>query len=165
MNKVTTDKYKQMTQMAQTLTHFMEDLQKRCKNLFVMGIIFIIDRNLFVVILFHVLLFYIILFFFFFFYVLFFFCISLFYFYYFFFNFILDKEFEPYVQKINQIDSNVSELERTVLLLDEYTKRLGLLSSFVVFFICCCCCVVCYICYFFQIYLLICYVILILILK
>ena len=38
----------------------------------------------------------------------------------------LDKEFEPYVQKINQIDTNVTELERTVQLLDEYTKRLGI---------------------------------------
>jgi len=34
------------------------------------------------------------------------------------------EEFEPYLKKIDQIDANVSELEHTVFLLDEYSKRL-----------------------------------------
>lgn len=36
-----------------------------------------------------------------------------------------DKEFDPYLKKIDEIDSNVNELEHTVQLLDDYTKRLG----------------------------------------
>eukprot|EP01126_Amoeba_proteus_P011699 TRINITY_DN1476_c0_g1_i6.p1 TRINITY_DN1476_c0_g1~~TRINITY_DN1476_c0_g1_i6.p1 ORF type:complete len:177 (-),score=55.88 TRINITY_DN1476_c0_g1_i6:157-648(-) len=34
------------------------------------------------------------------------------------------KEFQPYLHQIDEIDANVVELERTVLLLDEYTKRI-----------------------------------------
>jgi len=34
------------------------------------------------------------------------------------------KEFAPYLQKIDDIDASVAELERVVLVLDEYTKRL-----------------------------------------
>jgi len=34
------------------------------------------------------------------------------------------RDFEPYLKKIDQIDTNVSELEHTVQLLDDYTKRL-----------------------------------------
>eukprot|EP01116_Phalansterium_solitarium_P010063 TRINITY_DN24474_c0_g1_i1.p1 TRINITY_DN24474_c0_g1~~TRINITY_DN24474_c0_g1_i1.p1 ORF type:complete len:151 (-),score=35.36 TRINITY_DN24474_c0_g1_i1:101-520(-) len=34
------------------------------------------------------------------------------------------KDFEPYLRKIEEIDNNVGELERTVGLLDDYTKRL-----------------------------------------
>jgi len=33
-------------------------------------------------------------------------------------------EFEPYLKKIEEIDGNVNELEHTVQLLDEYTRRL-----------------------------------------
>lgn len=35
-----------------------------------------------------------------------------------------DAEFEPYLKKIEEIDGNVNELEHTVQLLDEYTRRL-----------------------------------------
>jgi len=34
------------------------------------------------------------------------------------------KDFQPYLEKIDEIDTNVTELEKTVLLLDDYTKRL-----------------------------------------
>jgi len=34
------------------------------------------------------------------------------------------KDFNPYLEKIDEIDTNVTELEKTVLLLDEYTRRL-----------------------------------------
>ncbi len=37
----------------------------------------------------------------------------------------IDKEFEPYVSKIEQLDTSLGELESSVMLLDEYTKRLG----------------------------------------
>ncbi len=40
-----------------------------------------------------------------------------------------DEEFDPYVKKIDQIDANVSELEHTVYLLDEYSKRLGTIHT------------------------------------
>jgi biogenesis of lysosome-related organelles complex 1 subunit 2 len=33
-------------------------------------------------------------------------------------------EFEPYLKKIDEIDANVNELEHTVQLLDDYTRRL-----------------------------------------
>jgi hypothetical protein len=36
-----------------------------------------------------------------------------------------DQEFQPYLEKINQIDQNVTELEHSVAMLDDYTKRLG----------------------------------------
>eukprot|EP00027_Filamoeba_sp_ATCC50430_P000036 CAMPEP_0168550440 /NCGR_PEP_ID=MMETSP0413-20121227/5641_1 /TAXON_ID=136452 /ORGANISM="Filamoeba nolandi, Strain NC-AS-23-1" /LENGTH=138 /DNA_ID=CAMNT_0008580901 /DNA_START=23 /DNA_END=435 /DNA_ORIENTATION=+ len=64
MNNVTLEKYVEMTNTAQSLSTFMEDLQKKY------------------------------------------------------------AEFEPYIQKINQIDTNVAELESTVQLLDDYSKRL-----------------------------------------
>jgi len=35
-----------------------------------------------------------------------------------------DAEFKPYLEKIDEIDASVTELERTVVLLDDYTKRL-----------------------------------------
>ncbi|KAF2070081.1 hypothetical protein CYY_008607 [Polysphondylium violaceum] len=34
------------------------------------------------------------------------------------------EEFQPYLDKISDLDKNVTDLEKTVLLLDEYTKRL-----------------------------------------
>jgi len=34
------------------------------------------------------------------------------------------QDFKPYLDKIDEIDANVSELEKTVVLLDEYSKRL-----------------------------------------
>ncbi|KAN0006887.1 hypothetical protein ACTFIU_005080 [Dictyostelium citrinum] len=34
------------------------------------------------------------------------------------------EEFQPYFDKINELDKNVTDLEKTVQLLDEYTKRL-----------------------------------------
>ncbi|KYR00965.1 biogenesis of lysosome-related organelles complex-1 [Tieghemostelium lacteum] len=34
------------------------------------------------------------------------------------------EEFQPYLDKINELDKNLGNLEKTVQLLDEYTKRL-----------------------------------------
>jgi len=34
------------------------------------------------------------------------------------------KTFQPYLEKIDEIDSSVTDLEKTVVLLDEYTQRL-----------------------------------------
>jgi len=34
------------------------------------------------------------------------------------------QDFQPYLDKIEEIDTNVTELEKTVVLLDEYSKRL-----------------------------------------
>lgn len=41
-----------------------------------------------------------------------------------------DQDFQPYLKQIDEIETGVTELEQTVLLLDEYTKRLGEYSSF-----------------------------------
>ena len=42
-----------------------------------------------------------------------------------------DQDFQPYLDKIEEIDMNVTELEKTVVLLDEYSKRLGILLKFI----------------------------------
>eukprot|EP01133_Synstelium_polycarpum_P015629 gene15629-18569_t len=34
------------------------------------------------------------------------------------------EEFQPYLEKINELDKNVGDLEKTVQLIDEYTRRL-----------------------------------------
>jgi len=34
------------------------------------------------------------------------------------------KTFQPYLEKIDEIDASVTDLEKTVVLLDEYTQRL-----------------------------------------
>ena len=38
-----------------------------------------------------------------------------------------DEDFKPYMEQIDELDTNVSQLEEVVTQLDEYTKRLGTL--------------------------------------
>jgi hypothetical protein len=35
-----------------------------------------------------------------------------------------DQDFQPYLQQIDDIEAGVTDLEQTVMLLDDYTKRL-----------------------------------------
>lgn len=37
----------------------------------------------------------------------------------------VDEDFAPYMAQIDDLDSNVADLEEVVQKLDEYTKRLG----------------------------------------
>jgi hypothetical protein len=39
--------------------------------------------------------------------------------------FLKDAEYQPYVEKLDKVEKGLTELEQTVALLDDYTRKLG----------------------------------------